>query len=248
MRIARFFSLTLRHRFWGGRPPPLHVVPVRETADGIAALGGVIKAVPGGLICGVPEGADPASLDMPLPFDVVATDPVVASVTEGLGTLGRAPIFPVTVVPQATDTVRLSSDSAETLVTRPDVVARLLVTADAAGRELSASVEFDSVARIWTYNVIGGDAGVPLSVRDTAGAVRFEAAAERTLPTGAVARCFRSADPIRLRERPEERFELVSEGPFGPRTLVPLLPAPAPTALRKDPASGAITSDIYVTL
>ncbi|MEL6125752.1 MAG: hypothetical protein AAFR57_05050 [Pseudomonadota bacterium] len=248
--MERFFTVTVRHAYWGEEVPPLTLVPGRKFAGQIAALGGVIRPRPGGLICGVPEGAGDLdeTLTQPMEIDMVATDPMVEMVTDEAMGPGTVPIFTVTCVSDETDTTRLSLETAQAVTGGFSAFARLLVTAEPEGRDLSASVEFAAVARIWTYNVTGGDASAKLAVQDPAGAASFDRIADRRLPNGTTARCFRSHDAIHLNRRPPERFELVSEGPFGPRTIVPILPTPTPTALRKDPDSGQLTSDIYVNL
>jgi hypothetical protein len=131
-------------------------------------------------------------------------------------------------------------------VTSPPL-AIVRLTVDPDGRDLAYSLRFGAVARFWTYHVIGGASDVSYGVRDRSNALTFEPLGLRVMSNGARAQSFRSSAPIPERARPVGRFELVSEGPFGPRVIVPVLPCPRPGPGAIDPG-GAPASEIYVNL
>ena len=93
------------------------------------------------------------------------------------------------------------------------------ITVDPQAHDAAYHVRFAAVARFWTYHVIGGAADASYGIRDRANALGFQALGPRTLSNGARAQSFRSSEPIAERARPPARFELVSEGPFGPRVV-----------------------------
>ena len=109
----------------------------------------------------------------------------------------------------------------------PLAIVRLAVAPEA--RDADFLVRFEAVERFWTYHVIGGAADVDYAVRDRdERALASSRSAPRLMSNGARAQSFRSSAPIAERARPAGRFELVSEGPFGPRVVMadPSLPAP----------------------
>ena len=73
------------------------------------------------------------------------------------------------------------------------------------------------------------------------------ARAARLMSNGARPGASARARPIAERARPAGRFELVSEGPFGPRIVMADLPCPRPGPGILDPG-GAAASEIFVNL
>lgn len=108
-------------------------------------------------------------------------------------------------------------------------------------------LRFGAVARHWTYHVVGGATDAAFGIRDRANLLGFEPLGPRLMSNGARAQSFRSSAPIPERARPEARFELVSEGPFGPRVVMSTLPCPRPGPGTLDPG-GAAASEILVNL
>ncbi|TCM86131.1 hypothetical protein [Rhodovulum steppense] len=116
------------------------------------------------------------------------------------------------------------------------------------GREVT--LRFDAVDALWAYVVTGGESGSGFSVFDPTGKVEFDALGPRTLPDGTAAHVLRSAVPIAARARPPERFALQRPGPFGPETVIPVLPAAGTGFRNPDEPGGAacLQSDIFVTV
>ena len=86
-------------------------------------------------------------------------------------------------------------------------------------------------------------------MRDRTQALRFEPLGPRIMSNGAPAQSFRSSAPIPAHARPTGRFELISEGPFGPRVVVPVLPCPRPGPGAVDPGGGERpVAEIFVNL
>ena len=127
----------------------------------------------------------------------------------------------------------------------PLAIVRLTVAPET--RDAVFLVRFGAVARFWTYHVIGGAADAHYAIRDRDSALSFEPLGPRVMSNGARAQSFLSSAPIAERARPAGRFELVSEGPFGPRVVIATLPCPRPGPGILDP-HGAAASEIFVNL
>ncbi len=89
---------------------------------------------------------------------------------------------------------------------------------------------------------------ITYAIRDPEDAITFNAIEPRKLSNGRIARRFRSAAPIEVRANPPERFELLGDGPFGQRVILPVLPAAAPDSTSIDPAGDGLGADIFVNL
>ncbi|GFE50682.1 hypothetical protein So717_24350 [Roseobacter cerasinus] len=129
------------------------------------------------------------------------------------------------------------------------VLATLDIALPSEGRR-DLLLRCDAVAAHWAYHLIGAGQIDALEVVDSAGAVAFEDLGEQDLPNGQAARVIRSIQALAARARPPERFALQKAGPFGPETLVPVLPAAA-IDFKPIPDTGApprLQSDIFVTL
>lgn len=124
-------------------------------------------------------------------------------------------------------------------------LAHLTVTLDPeAARDLRLHI--NPVQVQWNYVVQGGDPLKGLSIHDPQEAVSFEPPADTELPNGARVRMLRSVESISAAARPPQRFALQQDGDFGPRTLIPVLPAPAPDQIK--PGNGTPQADIYVNI
>lgn len=87
-----------------------------------------------------------------------------------------------------------------------------------------------------------------LGIVDRDADVQFVSIGATTLPDGRQAQSFRSDRAVALHRRVGRRFSLVQDGPFGPRTLVPVLPGPVGVSGFADGNSAQLQSDMYVTL
>jgi hypothetical protein len=132
-------------------------------------------------------------------------------------------------------------------VARPPL-ALVRITVDPQAQDAAYHLRFAAVERFWTYHLIGGAADASYHIRDRSNALEFEALGPRTMSNGAQAQSFRSSTPIAERARPTGRFELVAEGPFGPRVILPVLPCPRPGPGFVDPDGPRAGSEIYVNL
>lgn len=111
-------------------------------------------------------------------------------------------------------------------------------------------VNFTAVSSHWAYHVIGPGHD-EVMIEDAEGRVSFDPLGVTTLPDGRPANVLRSSDALPARARPGQRFSLSKPGPFGARTLIPVLPAPQPlfaTVPDPDGTGALIQSDIYVSI
>jgi hypothetical protein len=131
-------------------------------------------------------------------------------------------------------------------VARPPL-AILRLSPDPEARDAAYAVRFGAVERFWTYHVIGGSSEAEYGIRDRDGALTFDPLGPREMANGARARSFRSSAPIAERARPAGRFQLVSEGAFGPRVIMAVLPCPRPGPGILDPGGNA-ASEVFVNL
>lgn len=108
----------------------------------------------------------------------------------------------------------------------------------------------EAVASHWAYHITGpGSADV--IIEDTDGHIEFDRLDRVDLPDGTRADVIRTRAPLPARARPAQRFMLSRPGPFGPRVVIPVLPAPQPlfvTVPAPDGAEALIQSDIYVSI
>lgn len=262
MRFAPFASLTLGHDYCGPGPAPVDLIPDAAT-ERLAARPDLRLRLARGRAelfaaedrRGLAAVADGGALA--LTFRAYAADPRLVAVTAVLAEAGDA----VAVVELAAgeaerrlvaaDLRAVASGGPLTeadLRLRPMAVVRLSV--DPEARDQRHDLRFGTVARFWTYHVIGGAAEAAYRVQDRAGAVGFRPLGARVLSNGARAQSFRSEVPIAERARPAVRFELLADGPFGPRSVVETLPCPRPGPGGIDIEGGApvAAADIYVNL
>jgi hypothetical protein len=163
-------------------------------------------------------------------------------VTSGLAEeAGYVPVFDAVQVapPSSSQPSRQDREIAkvQAVGVRPPV-AFVRAKIDPAATEVQFEARFRALEMPWTYHVIGGGSDAKLSIRDTAGEIAFANLGARRTGSSGTAIGFRSDKDIGLRARPQQRFELLGEGPFGNRVIVPVLPTPRPGP----------TADIYVNL
>lgn len=171
--------------------------------------------------------------------------PEVITVTRG----AQWDRIPVVEAPLGTDTVALEPLAPSLGPKGPGTLTLAeLRAAPQTGRVLTVS--FDAPEVFWTYHVLGpGSEGV--LIEDPDGTVQFDPLGPETLPDGRLAHVYRSRDALPARARTSHRFALKSPGPFGPTTLIPVLPAPGSNFVsRPEPGSSQTRaqSDMYVTI
>ena len=259
MRFEPFLRLDLRHEYHGEAPAPIALEPDAATrrlaarpdlrlrlADGIAeAFASEDRTALGAL-------AEDDSLVLtfrlrPREASLAAMTAAVAQVRDAVPVLELGTDRPMATVGAADLRPLVASEiiAPADLACPPLAIVRLTVAPET--RDADFLVRFEAVARFWTYHVIGGAADVDYAVRDRDSALSFEPLGPRLMSNGARAQSFRSSAPIAERARPAGRFELVSEGPFGPRVVMATLPCPRPGPGTLDP-HGAAASEIFVNL
>lgn len=267
-RFAPFFRLDVSHDYHGPTlRPPIAIEPDRATAR-LAARGDLRLRTGDGLAeLFASEDRDALGLiaeagELAFIFRLRARTPVLHGITAGLADT-RGAVVVIEAAPgasgalQSGETVGAADmrplaadgllDPADLL--RPPLALLRIVMAPEA-RDVQLSLRFGAVEAHWLYHVLGGAAEARIGIRDRKDEIGFDALGERVMSNGARALSFRSSAPIAARARPESRFELVSEGPFGPRVVLPALPCPAPGSGRIEKAGDArhLVSDIYVNL
>ncbi|MGC9419218.1 MAG: hypothetical protein ACP5EN_09650 [Rhodovulum sp.] len=242
MEFAPVLTLTLSHGFYGDAPPPLALRPTDPQAFRRA---GLILRQAGATAAVLAETGDdrPDAVDLAL----APNDPAVLAVTRGADWSA----VPVLEIGPGIDSVAFAdTPAAETLPRGPrGDLARLRIALPGGGAR-ALTLRFDAVEALWAYVVTGAEVADGLSVVDQAGAVAFEELPPRVLPDGTAARVLRSTRAIPARARPAQRFTLQRPGPFGPETVIPVLPA-AGTSFRhaEEPGDAArLQSDIFVTV
>ena len=263
MIFTPLISLRVRHEYLGDATPPISIEADVETLRVVAGANLRLRAIAGRLDIFADDNR--AVLNhwtkegkVPFVFRVRSTDPDLPSVTAGLATsrrklflldddhdegLERGDAVPLeSLTPADPGGFILTSDA----LNPPMGILRMRI--DPKDRELQRVVQFQAEARHWVYHVVGGPANANYSIRDTQGEVTFDALGEHQLSNGARALRFRSNTPIPMRARPKARFELLDDGPFGERVIVPVLPAARAGAASPDPTGDGVGSDIYVNI
>lgn len=233
--------LDIHHAYFGEAPAPVTVVPADPAPFSRA---GLMMRQQGKAWLVIGE-------DGPLPdllsLDVLATSPEVVQVTRGAKWQERA----IVPAPLDQDDVTLDAHPATEALRRApgqNVLCALRIELSDAPRVLR--LNFDAVASHWAYHILGSGSAAAF-VEDPDNAIQFDAAEPRTLPDGRVSHVLRSRQPLAARARPAQRFALKTPGHFGPRTLIPVLPAPGPDFVSiAVPGSGKtlVQSEIFVTI
>ena len=236
-------ELTLEHGYYAPAAAPLVVRPADPRAFDRA---GLLLRQSGARVLIVSEDGNrdlPASVTL----DLDAANSDVISVTSG-GDWRRVPLV---TLPEEGDRIEadLGLAAPEAQVPGRMRLAQIAVPlAPEKGRKITLA--FAPVASHWAYHVIGPGSD-DVRVEDPEGEVDFDAVGVADLPDGTSARVIRSRAPLPARARPEHRFSLSRPGPFGPRTLIPVLPAPKPQFAHvpgPDGSDAIIQSDVYVTI
>ena len=240
-------ALKITHGFWGDDAPPIRIVPRNPRT--FAYLGLVAK--PGHARLDV--AAETALLTDPvtLELDVVATDPELAVMTDGIdwATLPRVVLTEDTADVTANLTTHLAPNPPDRAPGDP--LFQIDVSLPVTGQR-NVTLQCDAMSALWAYHITGARSDGALQVVDSAKRVQFEDLGQTALPGGQQARVLRSTAPLPLRFRSPERFALEErqDPPFDPITLVPVLPV-AGINLHPphDPdAPHSLQSDIFVSL
>lgn len=102
----------------------------------------------------------------------------------------------------------------------------------------------------WKYVVLGAPNGATPAIRDVDGRIEFEPSGVAQVPDGREAVTLRSTEPIALRERATQRFQLRAQSSAGERVLVKRLAVASPRNLGRDTVDGreVAVSEIYINL
>ena len=180
-------------------------------------------------------------------IDLVAKRSDLLTVTQG-AQWQRVPIIKALI---DDDFPVLDTNSPPTLPRDPKgvlVLAQLRVALNEVARVVE--LRFMPILAHWAYHIVGEGAEVS-EVYDPDGVVEFAALPSTTLPDGRPVTVLCSTRALPARARAPYRFTLQIPGPFGPQTLIPVLPAPGPDFVSlADPGSAAprFQSNIYVSI
>lgn len=244
MAYAEILRLTLAHAYFGSDVPPLTARPVEPQGFDRAQLllrqrGAMVH------VLADEEAERPAAVQLM----VRGQNMQVLEVTKGVvwgGPVDLAAPLGVAEVDLAAGDAPMASEPPRRL--GQDIATLDIALPQAGRRDLTLTLE--AVAAHWAYHLTGQGDLADLQVIDSDGAVQFEDLGLMDLPGGQAARVIRSAQALATRARSDQRFTLQKSGPFGPETLVPVLPSAAPP-FKPIPDVGAdmrLQSDIFVTL
>lgn len=268
MAFEPMFRLEVQHDYYAPALPPLVIEPDAETRR-FAALPDVRLRYGRASVeafCNVDREALKASDDdarLHLTFRLRTTDLNLMGVTDLFtATQGQAVVIDQTCPSDgalhdgetvSTSNLRQLSDpdapfSPQDQQNPPFALINLTIDPSIVNR--SWHIRFGAAQRYWTYNVIGGSDDARFSVNDTQDQLAFEQLDPGERPDGRTFQRFRSTEPISARSRPGARFELVNDGPFGRRIVIPVLPAASAHMGAIDPSGDppGMNNDIYVYL
>ncbi|MFK7762648.1 MAG: hypothetical protein AB8B62_05265 [Roseobacter sp.] len=235
-------ELELEHAYYAPNLPPLNAAPTDPVEFNRQDL---ILRQTGRRILILAEDQR-SDLPMRVGLDLIAQDKNLISVTEG----GNWKHIPQISFDAQTDETVLEAGTASV----PQVPTSLrlaqvnMVLKPDSKRDLK--LRFKAMSSHWAYHVVG-PGNDDVFIEDPEGAVLFDPLGAVELPGGSQANVIRSRVPLPARARPDHRFSLSRPGPFGPRTLIPVLPSPEPlfaSVPAPDGAGAIIQSDIYVPI
>ena len=240
--LRRLLQLEVAHEYFGGQQVPLRIVPHDLPRKMIIAADLHLRTDAGRLQ--ILADADPMGLrgwaeagkvtfQFALMPEVAWLPYVTATLNEGASE-GAVPVLEL-----SSDGVATVKDTRmSTSQTQPRAIAFVHLAIDPDRDDARFRLVLPARAMPWTYHVIGARDDANLCIRDTKSEVAFGIVKTATTPGGRALCSFVSETPIALRAHPPQRFELIEDGAFGPRVIVPVLPTPKPGP----------TADIYVTL
>ncbi|WP_300038602.1 hypothetical protein [uncultured Roseobacter sp.] len=243
MTWAAIAQLRLVHDYYAPNMPPVTVRPADPTAFDKE---GLLLRQMGPRVLVVAE-EDNTELPESVTLDLDVQNPDVIALTEGASWTH----VPQIGLPLHLDNAQLSAAGPSDVPQPPSSRKLAQVSIGlSAGSLRRMTLRCEAVASHWAYHVTG-PGSEEVVIEDTEGAVLFDALGAVDLPDGTPAHVIRSRDALPARARPLQRFSLSRPGPFGPRTLIPVLPAPQPlftTVPTPDGAGALIQSDIYVSI
>ncbi|MCY4333703.1 MAG: hypothetical protein OXC60_03410 [Litoreibacter sp.] len=217
-RYEELLRLTLEHAYFGAEAFPMEVKPADPQGFARAGLllrqqGKTVSVIGESGGAGQPERVE---------LLVIPAGPDVLEAT--LGADWHA--VPQLQVPLDMERITLDDAVAENAPAQPrkPILCQLSVSLAPLGTR-EVTVAFNAVEALWAYHVIGSAETAEFSIFDPEGAVSFEPLDFETLPDGRIAHVLRSTTPLAARARPTHRFSLQEPGPFGLKTLIPVLPA-----------------------
>lgn len=248
MRWGVLIELTLAHDYYAPNMPP---VTLRSDDEQAFDKEGFLLRQQGnkGFVLAEESAAALPALPKQIVLDLHVQSTDVITVTDG----GNWTHVPHIDLPVGTDTATLDTVPVEGNMPEQapgDLCLARLVLDVLPGVHRKINVTFKAVSSHWAYHVIG-PGNDDVMIEDAEGLVSFDALGVTNLPDGTPASVLRSSDAMPARARPGQRFSLSKPGPFGPRTLIPVLPAPQPlfaTVPTPDGAGALIQSDIYVSI
>ncbi len=236
-------ELTLEHDYYAPHMPPVTVQPEDRTEFGRA---GLLLRQSGGQVFVLAED-DNYDLPDTVALDLETQNRDVVTVTQG----GSWEYVPQIRLDAGSDQAVLDPEAPSDVAQAPGRprLAQLVITLNHS-RKRNLKVRFAAMSSHWAYHVIG-PGNEDVVIEDPEGEVLFDPMGMVDLPDGTPARVIRSRAALPARARPGQRFSLSRPGPFGPRTLIPVLPAPQPLFAKvpgPDGAGALIQSDVYVSI
>lgn len=236
-------EISLQHAYYAPQGPPLEATPSDKAAF---ARAGFLLRQSGDRVLVLVEDHE---TDLPacVTLDLEAANTDVMMVSEGADWQHVPHIVMKAGTGQASLADALVSETPQTR--GRSRLAR--VTVDLIPHtKRDVTLRFTARTSHWAYHVIG-PGNDDVVIEDSEGAVVFDMLGRVDLPDGTPAQVIRSRDALPARARPPQRFTLSRPGPFGPRTLIPILPAPQPlfaTVPTPDGTGALVQSDIYVSI
>ena len=238
-------ELTIAHEYYAPNMPPVTLRP--NDASGFEKDGLLLRQQ--GMRGFVLAEDDATGLPAQIVIDLHIQSTDVIAVTDA----GDWKHVPPVALPKGTDHATLDRPAPDPGMPAQTPgrwrLAQLIIDIDPA-QHRKVQVTFKAVASHWAYHIIGPGHD-EVTIEDPEGRVSFDPLGVTTLPDGRPANVLRSSDALPARARPGQRFSLSKPGPFGPRTLIPVLPAPQPlfaTVPDPDGTGALIQSDIYVSI
>jgi len=266
----------VRHEFFDdARARGLAFEPAPDSARRLVNLGWLFRAEDGALSLLRPDPDERAQAEeVVLEFRLAATDRAFSTFTDLEGWQpGRPYVFDTAhaLAPEADGSRPLTRDatvSAQDLtasaggprrladtVTPGGVLAHLVLRLATGAREdagpaQSFHLAFRTRRTHWKYVVLGAPNGATPAIRDVDGRIEFEPSGVAQVPDGRQAVTLRSTEPIALRERATQRFQLRAQSSAGERVLVKRLAVASPRNLGRDTVDGreVAVSEIYINL
>ncbi|MEM9578141.1 MAG: hypothetical protein AAF999_14150 [Pseudomonadota bacterium] len=236
-------ELSVEHDYYAPHMPPVTVQPEDRAGFGRA---GLLLRQSGAQVLVLGEDGN-HDLPKTVTIDLETQDRDVVTVTQG----GSWEYVPQVRLEAGSDQATLDPGARSDVTQAPGRprLAQLVIVLNPA-RKRTLKVHFAAMTSHWAYHVIG-PGNEDVMIEDSEGEVQFDPMGMVDLPDGTAARVIRSRAALPARARPGQRFSLSRPGPFGPRTLIPVLPAPEPlfaTVPGPEGTAPIIQSDVYVSI